>query len=101
MTITLQSPLITALLRLVSCSYPTYQIQLSPWTSVRPEFLEVQNWRNLEVNAFAADFEKSAMFVAPSEDVNTAFDQYDSTLKNLLDKHAAMKFAPDNLLVRR
>ena len=62
-----------------------------PSSIIQPAFRQVRNWRNLDVDAFAADLERSVMAVAPPEDVNTAFDQYDSTLINMLDKHAPMK----------
>ena len=38
---------------------------------IQPTFREVRNWRKLDVDAFAADLERSAKAVAPPEDVNT------------------------------
>jgi len=51
----------------------------------KPTFRQVRNWRHLDVKAFAADLQRSA------DDVNTPFNQYDSTLINQLDKHTPLR----------
>ena len=62
-----------------------------PSSGGKPTFRQVRNWRNLDVNAFAADLENSDMSLSPSDDINTAFSRYDSTLMGLLDKHVPLR----------
>jgi len=42
---------------------------------------------HLDVDVFAADLGRSDLVVAQSEGVSSAFNRYDSTLLDLLDKH--------------
>jgi len=46
-----------------------------PSSVTKPTFRQV--WRYLDIKAFAAGLEQSDMEADPSDDVNTAFNQYD------------------------
>ena len=62
-----------------------------PAPAAPPTFHQVRQWRTFDIDAFAADLARSDLATAPSDDVGTAFSRYDSTLRELLDRHAPMR----------
>ena len=49
---------------------------------------QVCNWRELDVDAFAAELQCSELVAAPPSDVESAVNAYNTTLRALLDKYA-------------
>ena len=50
-----------------------------------------RNWSQFDVNAFEAEVATSQLAVAHTDDVDWLFNEYDSYLRQLLDKHAPMR----------
>ena len=47
----------------------------------------VRQWRKLDVDAFAADLQASELWRTPPDDVDAAFNSYNDTLRQLVDRH--------------
>jgi len=59
-----------------------------PMMVSKPTIRQFQNGRHHDVNALPVDLQNSDII---TDDVNTAFNQYNSTLIDLLDKHARLR----------
>lgn len=59
-------------------------------TGIAPDRPRVQrrNWRSFNIDNFAQDLMLSELVCNPPDEVNALFSCYDSTLRDLLDKHA-------------
>ena len=63
-------------------------------SDVPPSFRQLRNWRQLDVEEFAADLVLSELVVSPPDDVVSAYECYESTLRALLDKHIPLQSKP-------
>jgi len=59
--------------------------------AVSPSFRRVRNWRQLDVEEFTADLVQTELIVSPPDDVVSAYECYESTLRALLDKHVPLQ----------
>jgi hypothetical protein len=50
----------------------------------------VRNWRSIDVDTFATELQQSDLIVSLPQDIVAAIDCYDSTLREMLNKHAPL-----------
>ena len=57
---------------------------------IDPQLRQTRRWRSVNENELVDDLLHSALFVDPPVDVDAAFQSYEDTLRELLDKHAPL-----------
>jgi len=52
---------------------------------------QIRNWREVDVDALAANLQCSDLVTSPSDDLESTIDGYNTTLRDLIDKHVPLR----------
>jgi len=72
-------------------SFVVANLDCAPLTGQSMSVCQIRNWREVDVDALAADLQCSDLVTSPSDDLESTIDSYNTTLRALIDKHVPLQ----------